>query len=1005
MSKRSIIHLMRRTGLAMAMGLCGSAGLAQELTLPEEIRAQIGEMLDQEGRRHCTIGKIHIDSVSLAGKRVKLYADMNCAYIPFREENVSAIYSRIQEMMPKELAGRKVTLFTNGRSIEDLIPQATRKKADKKALRFAPKCDAPLVTRLSRPFTPRKGLTGRHIAMWQSHGFYYEKSLDRWEWQRSRVFQTVEDLFTQSYVLPYLVPMLERAGAYVMLPRERDVNDTEVIVDNDGSLWRKACYSETQGDKAWTAAGGQGFAQRRERYAYGQNPFEEGSCRLAMTLKKGSESTATWAPHVPHTGPYAVYVSYKSLPQSTTDARYTVHHLGGETTFSVNQQMGGGTWIYLGTFTFEKDNAAHGVTLTNRSSQVGRVVTADAVKIGGGMGNIMQGPDERHLQASGYPRWTEGARYWLQWAGMPDSIYSPTHNEGDYVDDYRCRGIWVNHLAGGSEVCPETEGLHIPLDLSFAFHSDAGTRKTDFTIGTLGIYCTESAGRTSFSNGASRYLNHDLCDLVVSQIAEDIRALHEPEWTRRGLWNRPYFEAHVPRVPAMLLELLSHQNFADMRYGLDPRFRFTVSRAIYKGILRFIASQRMQEAVVAPLPPQRLAMTMEDGGRATLRWQPTDDPLEPSAKATGYIVYSRIGGGDFDGGTYVETPCFETTLRPNVPCSYKVEAVNAGGSSFPSETLSAGYLPGSDRGTVMVVNGFDRISAPDDFVAPPPCDTLYAGFLDEVDHGVPYLQDISYIGSQKEFRRSVAWMDDNAAGFGDSWGDYETKVIAGNTFDYPAVHGRALLEAGYSFTSCSNESVEQGDVDLSRYRCVDLILGKQKQTKTGRGGVMPLEFKTFSPQMQAALTAYCRQGGSLLVSGSYVGTDLWDNPLAPSLEEDRRFASEVLKYKWRVGRAARSGRVRFVSSPLTDMPQGEAHFCQELNARMYAVESPDGIEPASDSAFTAMRYSENGIGAAVAYSGPYRTLVMGFPLESVRKARMRSRMMELAMEFLMGRKD
>lgn len=48
--------------------------------------------------------------------------------------------------------------------------------------------------------------------------------------------------------------------------------------------------------------------------------------------------------------------------------------------------------------------------------------------------------------------------------------------------------------------------------------------------------------------------------------------------------------------------------------------------------------------------------------------------------------------------------------------------------------------------TVLVVNGFDRISAPADFVAAPPADTLLAGFLDELDHGVPYIKDISYIG-------------------------------------------------------------------------------------------------------------------------------------------------------------------------------------------------------------------------------------------------------------------
>ena len=55
------------------------------------------------------------------------------------------------------------------------------------------------------------------------------------------------------------------------------------------------------------------------------------------------------------------------------------------------------------------------------------------------------------------------------------------------------------------------------------------------------------------------------------------------------MWDRQYSEAWRPNVPVMLLELLSHQNLADMRFGLDPRFRFDVSRAIYKGMLRFQA--------------------------------------------------------------------------------------------------------------------------------------------------------------------------------------------------------------------------------------------------------------------------------------------------------------------------------------------------------------------------------------------------------------------------------
>ena len=97
----------------------------------------------------------------------------------------------------------------------------------------------------------------RHIALWQSHGWYYEPKLDRWEWQRARIFQTVEDLYTQSYVLPFLVPMLENAGANVLLPRERDCQTAEVIVDNDGCLTGRSVYTENSGDKLWSQGEGQ----------------------------------------------------------------------------------------------------------------------------------------------------------------------------------------------------------------------------------------------------------------------------------------------------------------------------------------------------------------------------------------------------------------------------------------------------------------------------------------------------------------------------------------------------------------------------------------------------------------------------------------------------------------------------------------------------------------------------------------------------------------------------
>ena len=498
-------------------------GGAQELS--PEIRQEIGKFLDATARKEVSIGHITIDSVAIKGNALQLFANMNCSYIPFRENNVAEIYQGISALLPAELTKYRLQLHTNKHCIEELIPQALRSKKDKKALVFSQEVKKPLVTKVSRPYTPTNGLQNRHIALWQSHGFYYEPKLDRWEWQRARCLQTVEDLYTQSFVLPYLVPMLENAGANVLIPRERDYQTAEIIIDNDGCLNTRSIYTEKVTDKPWMQGVGKGFAHLRPLYTDFENPFKEGTFRTIETIKKGKESVAEWIPEIPRDGQYAVYVSYHTVPNSSDDALYTVHHKGGASRFKVNQQMGGGTWIYLGTFGFDagQDNA-YKVTLSNRSAKAGQTVTADAIKIGGGMGNIArriseegatdnlkssdktanssdetkqtktthQSPYTAIYQESGYPRFCEAARYWMQWAGIPDSVYSESQGKNDYTDDYKSRAIWVNYLAGGSAANPTERGLNIPVDMAFAFHSDAGTTLNDSIIGTLGIYQTDS---------------------------------------------------------------------------------------------------------------------------------------------------------------------------------------------------------------------------------------------------------------------------------------------------------------------------------------------------------------------------------------------------------------------------------------------------------------------------------------------------------------------------------
>ena len=55
----------------------------------------------------------------------------------------------------------------------------------------------PWVVNLSSPHRPAKGLYNRHIALWSSHGRYYNQEKDKWLWQRPNLFCTNEDLFTQ----------------------------------------------------------------------------------------------------------------------------------------------------------------------------------------------------------------------------------------------------------------------------------------------------------------------------------------------------------------------------------------------------------------------------------------------------------------------------------------------------------------------------------------------------------------------------------------------------------------------------------------------------------------------------------------------------------------------------------------------------------------------------------------------------------------------------------------
>lgn len=417
---------------------------------------------------------------------------------------------------------------------------------------------------------------------------------------------------------------------------------------------------------------------------------------------------------------------------------------------------------------------------------------------------------------SGYPRWMEAARYWLQYTGAPDSvIYDPNPvitAEGDtlrdqYKEDIHCRTKWVNWL--------NRDSVHI--DACLALHTDGYTiREYDSAmIGTLVIYNEKDIdGSLTFADGRSRFLNRSFANIVQSQIVSDIRRSVCPEWPRRQLLNGDYYEARGPKVPTVLVEMLSHIQMSDMHYGLDPRFQFLMARAIYKGVGRFLEGDSL---VVQPLPVKAFGMELA-GQELTLKWEERTDPLEPTAMPDYYIIEEQ----EEDGAWHERAKAYGTThitfpIGTHTRYQYRVIAANKGGLSYPSETLSC-FIGGDS--TVLIVNAFDEVRGPEWYA-----DTVCAGIIPgsmPIYDGVAY----HYLGAQWQYDRAEEWFSDDAGGcgWGECWRDEAGKPQVGNTHDFPVQIGRQLQRKNISYYSANHKAV-----NLSEIKNTPIIIFDEKE--------------------------------------------------------------------------------------------------------------------------------------------------------------------------------
>lgn len=963
----------------------------------EEIKSIVAKNADPFGLSRGT--KLVNYNINQIEKEIILDFNKNLSYKEFREQNTKNLYENISTFIGSKSESYKLIIRSNGIPIEELIPNSYRKstKIDSSRLfKYQGLRPNSIVKNISKPIEIKNGLTNRNIALWHSHGLYYNHKLDRWMFQRARFFQTIEDLGPMAFTIPYIIPMLENAGANVFVPRERDVQTNEVIIDDD--LPSVKFITENNTNNVWIHNNDYGFGEINNIFDSNINPFTTGT--YSTTLSSLNETaSAIYTPDIPEAGEYAVYISYKSLANSSSEVIYTIRHLGGETKFKINQQIGGGTWIYLGTFKFPigENSDFASLKISNKTSVENEIISTDAVRFGGGYGIVA-----RNGKTSGKPKFLEGARYWLQFAGIDDSLVFNINGDSlDYKDDYQSRGEWVNYLIGapfGPNLNRQTKGLGIPIDVSLAFHTDAGISRSDTTIGTLAIYSiADSDSNKVFPNGISRLANRDFTDILQTQIVDDIKSKYDPVWRRRELRDAFYSEAARPNVPSALLELLSHQNFLDNIFQLDPRFKFDVSRSIYKSILKFISAQNNTNFVVQPLPPNNFSISLNGDGKIFLNWKAQLDPLESTAVPSGYLVYIKKGDGGFDNGTYVkDTSYLMEEMVENEIYSFKLTAINDGGESFPTEILSACSF-GKAVQPILIVNGFDRVSGPVAIKEP-----NFSGFLSLLDAGVPDKYDIGFTGVQHNFNPNSNWNNDDNPGHGASYADYDNRVIAGNTFDYPLLHGGSIKAAGYPFVSSSDEAIWNGMVNLKSYKFIDFIMGEEKETpwpKSYGDSLFGLQFEVFPNKLKEKITEYLNSGGNIFISGAYIGSDLFDN----NNETDIDFAMNILKYKLNTGHAVTTGEVYSTNKNI--LPSNvKLKFNTELSHKLYAVEAPDAIGAINGSE-NIMRYSENNTSAGVLYKQNYGVVALGFPFESILDVKVRDELMKNILKSMLGESD
>ena len=151
------------------------------------------------------------------------------------------------------------------------------------------------------------------------------------------------------------------------------------------------------------------------------------------------------------------------------------------------------------------------------------------------------------------------------------------------------------------------------------------------------------------------------------------------------------------------------------------------------------------------------------------------------------------------------------------------------------------------------------------------------------------------------------------------------------------------------------------------------MFGEERTTRVFAG---ECSFRVFDERLLSAMETLVDNGSDIVISGSYVVTD----PFVDSVytEGERLRYSKLIGAEWRTTNASQDGRVnnversRFMS------------FCNGANDSVYNAECVDALEPIGSKSCVVLRYTQNGLPAAVkCVHTRSSVMTIGFPLETL----------------------